>query len=257
MMNDPRLDVLDELNYAREHDFDFLDLTLEPPGTTPETLNIEALKKDLKQSCLDVVGHTAFYLPFDSLYPDLRAAAAKEIIRNLDAFSGLGCRLVTVHLHTSLPFFILEEMNTERLSDVWSRFLELIMPEAQRRGQTLMLENCPSLQSIDLISQLLGRFEKLGFHLDVGHANLGGKGNQTRAFLEHFGSRLRHVHLSDNFGGDDLHLPIGAGRIDWRDVIKAIKHLPYDGTITLEVFTPDRDYVLMSRDKVRKLWALL
>ena len=34
--------------------------------------------------------------------------------------------------------------------------------------------------------------------------------------LEAFGDRLAHVHLSDNRGGaEDLHLPLGAGTIDW------------------------------------------
>jgi sugar phosphate isomerase/epimerase len=63
------------------------------------------------------------------------------------------------------------------------------------------------------------------------------------------------VHLSDNFGKrEDLHLPLGAGAIDWRNIISMLKNSGYDGTITLEVFSQDRRYLLFSRDKLREIW---
>jgi hypothetical protein len=33
-----------------------------------------------------------------------------------------------------------------------------------------------------------------------------------------------------------------------------LKRAGYDGTITLEVFTPDKHYLTYSRDVLRKLW---
>jgi len=53
---------------------------------------------------------------------------------------------------------------------------------------------------------------------------------------------------------DDDHLPLGAGRIDWDEVVKAIKKTGYDGTFTMEVFSNDRRYVLASVEKFKELW---
>ena len=65
---------------------------------------------------------------------------------------------------------------------------------------------------------------------------------------------VHHVHLHDNDGRSDLHLPPGAGTIDWAAVVLALKDAGYDGTITLEVFSRDRDYVLLGKRKVEALW---
>jgi len=54
----------------------------------------------------------------------------------------------------------------------------------------------------------------------------------------------------------DLHLPLGCGDVDWERAVKILKDY-YDGTITLEVFSRDRDYVLLSREKLKKLWNKL
>jgi len=56
--------------------------------------------------------------------------------------------------------------------------------------------------------------------------------------------------VSDHFGKEDQHLPIGAGIIDFSKVVKALKGIGYNDTITLEVFSRDRDYLKMSKKKV-------
>jgi len=67
---------------------------------------------------------------------------------------------------------------------------------------------------------------------------------------------LKHVHLSDNKGSEDLHLPMGVGNIDWKKILKILKKY-YRGTITLEVFSKDKDYALLSKEKLKRLWEKL
>ena len=96
---------------------------------------------------------------------------------------------------------------------------------------------------------------ELGLHLDIGHANLMVEHNTTEQILAAYGTRLRHVHLHDNRGGHaDLHLPLGAGNLDIHKEIAALQRCGYDGTITLEVFTPDRHFLGYSRDVLRRVW---
>ncbi len=52
----------------------------------------------------------------------------------------------------------------------------------------------------------------VGMILDTGHAHVTGF---TRAYLEQFGARIRYVHLDDNGGIGDDHIPPSAGTIDW------------------------------------------
>jgi len=87
--------------------------------------------------------------------------------------------------------------------------------------------------------------------LDLGHANLFGK--SIEEFIRKFHTKIRHVHLHDNDGRKDLHLPMGVGNINWEKILKTLKR-NYDGTITLEVFSKDRDYVVLSKEKLRRLW---
>jgi sugar phosphate isomerase/epimerase len=119
-----------------------------------------------------------------------------------------------------------------------------------------MIENLPGdYNSAAQLGELLDPLPELGLHLDIGHANLQVPANTTEEILAAYGSRLKHVHLHDNKGGhNDLHLPLGTGTVDLRRAIEALISCKYDGTITLEVFTPDRRHLLYSRDLLQSVW---
>ena len=79
----------------------------------------------------------------------------------------------------------------------------------------------------------------------------------VRAAPDRLGPKLLHVHLSENDGTADQHLPLGAAprsTTGWPQHVKKLKAAGYDGTITLEVFAPHREYLLLSRDLLRKWW---
>ena len=52
-----------------------------------------------------------------------------------------------------------------------------------------------------------------------------------------FRDKIIHIHWHDNHGRKDEHLPIGEGLIDHEKIVRALKNIKYDRTITLEVFT--------------------
>jgi sugar phosphate isomerase/epimerase len=119
-----------------------------------------------------------------------------------------------------------------------------------------MIENLPGdFNNAAQLGELLDAISDLGLHLDIGHANLLVPYNTTEEILARYGNRLKHVHLHDNKGGHaDLHLPLGAGNVDLPRALRALQKSRFDGTITLEVFTPDRHYLAYSRDMLRRLW---
>jgi sugar phosphate isomerase/epimerase len=87
---------------------------------------------------------------------------------------------------------------------------------------------------------LLGRFPHeieemspngLGFTFDVGHAN-------TANAIDSFSKmKIDHVHLHDNNGQADEHLPLGLGNINWERTMQAFRH--YKGIFVLESKTLD------------------
>jgi hypothetical protein len=78
-------------------------------------------------------------------------------------------------------------------------------------------------------------------------------GRKPEDFINKFKGKIKHIHLHDNDGNDDLHIPMGTGMINWEELVSLLKKY-YDGTITLEIFSRDKDYVLLSKDKLRRLW---
>jgi len=251
-MNHPMRDPVGEIVSFREAGFDFLDLTLEPERARAADLDVARVRGALADTGLGVVGHTPWYLPLGSPFEGLRAAAIGELERCLEVFAALGASRVNVHPDARAPLYDQEWVvarNVESLHRLAWRAGEL--------GLTLMLENLPgTFGRVDVLRAVFDAVPSLAFHLDVAHANLLIPTNNSEELLESFVSRLAHVHLSDNKGGDrDLHLPLGAGLIDWVWVVRLLKRYGYDGTITLEVFSQDADYLAFSGQKFRRLWA--
>jgi sugar phosphate isomerase/epimerase len=180
----------------------------------------------------------------------MRKLARDLYRRGLDVFADAGVELVNVHPDQKVPLHSPDKvraMNAEAIGD--------LAQDAAQRGITLMVENLDrAFSGVEDLGAVLEAVPEVGFHLDIAHANLRlglREPNRTASLLEAFGDRLSHVHLSDNRGGgEDLHLPLGAGTIDWKAHIRMLKELGYDGTVTLEVFSREREHLRTSR----KLW---
>ncbi len=250
-MNHPGRDPLAEIEAIGSVGFDFIDLTLEPPMASARNVDAKSLAAALESHNLKVVGHTAYYLPLCSPFEPLRRAAVDELQRCLEIFACVGAEWMNLHPDRQAPFhdraFIIQR-NLATIRD--------LLPMAREFGIGLMVENLPgSFNTPRQLSELLDPIPELGLHLDIGHANLLVDHNTTDELLAAYGRRLRHVHLHDNKGGSaDLHLPLGAGTLETPHYIRSLRRIGYDGTITLEVFTPDRHYLAYSRDLLRQLW---
>ena len=250
-MNHPARPIVDEIKWMAAMGLDFIDLTLEPPTAAVWRTNPKEVRRALDDHNMKVVGHTAYYLPLTSPFESIRRAAIDELKHCLDAFSQVGAKWMNLHPGRKPPLHdwkFTVEQNLRTLHD--------IIPTAQDHGVGLMIENLPGeFNTVRELSELLDPLPELGLHLDIGHSNLMVERNTADDILAAYGKRLRHVHLHDNKGGSaDLHLPLGTGLVDTAHYVRSLISSGYDGTITLEVFTPDRHYLEYSRDLLRKLW---
>ncbi len=251
-MNNPARDVLKEIARAADFGFDFLDLTLEPPAARADRVDAKRIRAALQAKELGVVGHTAYYLPFGSAFDAVQAAAITETERCLKVFAEVGVTLMNLHLDCRVPGHDPTFVNRRNLDSI-----EKLLPTAERLGITLMVENVEG-DDAESLAPILDALPTVGLHLDIGHANIGaGRKSNTESLLKRYASRLKHIHLSDNKGRSDDHLAIGAGTIDWRREMRAVKATGYDGTFTLETFYGDSTLITYSINRVRELWASL
>ena len=251
-MNNPAKDLLKEIQWIGKNGFDFVDITLEPPGALSEKVDIEAVRELLDKYDLEAIGHTAYYLPIASPFPSFCELAIREFRHCISVFEMLNIRKINLHADESG----IKVLGRDRALTKNIRSIRRIAKEAAAHGLKLMVENTLRLfNSVDDLERLFDSVDGVGFHLDVGHANLNSERNKTPEFLHYFRDRLEHVHLSDNRAGTaDLHLPLGAGLIPWDTIIAELKKHKYDDTITLEVFSRDKRYLLASREKLQELW---
>lgn len=250
-MNHPAKDIVKEIDWIAEMGLEFVDLTLEPPAAAVWNVDVEAVRATLEKHNFPVVGHTAYYLPLASPFESIRHAAVEELKRCVEAFGKIGAKWMNIHPDQTAPMHDRSYVIHRNIQS-----LQEIGQVARDCGIGLMIENLPGhYNTVCQLAPLLDALPELGFHLDIGHSNLMVEHNSADELIATYGSRLQHVHLHDNKGGDkDLHMPLGTGTVNFPRYIRALRTRGYDGTITLEVFTPDRHYLAYSRDLLRQTW---
>jgi len=249
-MNDPKKPLVEEITLFGEMNFDFAEITIEAPAATPEKIAKEkkAVLDALHSYNFGVLAHMPWYFSVAHPYRGVQDAIDGEFCSAFDTAVHLGAKKVTLHTEF-LPSGIQErQLHVARTIETMRRLCK----EANDRGLRLLVENFnASSFSIKEFKSLFSEVD-MGMTLDVGHAGTSdGEGMQN--YVAQFRKRIEHVHLHDNDRRSDQHLPLGAGK---HDIVREIGGLKafYDGTVTLEIHSQDRDYLKISRDKLEILW---
>ena len=259
-MNFPIKPLLREIEEIGEMGFDYVELTMDPPEAIPQKVVTQKKKiqEILKRYEMGIVGHLPTFVWTSDLYESLRQASLQENFDALHAASELGIIKMVLH-----PGYItgLGKFLVDRARGYGMESIEAILKKAGSVGITLCIENmfpqAHFLTHPQEFQDLFEIFPDLRLVLDIGHANLGGGKNKSQEFIRRYSHRIGHVHANDNFGKEDNHLPIGAGIIDFEKILRELKQGQYDETITLEVFSKDRDYLKLSKEKIKKMWENL
>jgi sugar phosphate isomerase/epimerase len=259
-MNFPIKPVLNEIEEIGELGFDYVELTLDPPEATPQKISSQkrSIQDLLKRYGMGIIGHLPTFVLTSDLYDSLRKASLQENIVALETAADLGVEKVVLHpgYVTGMGKFVIDRAKKYGLESI-----EAILKRANSLGMTLCIENMFP-QALFLtqpyeFQEVFETFPEIRLALDIGHANLGGDRNRALEFIQRYGYHIGHIHANDNFGKEDNHLPIGAGIIDFERIVKALKETSYDETMTIEVFSKDRDYLRISKEKIKKMWESL
>ena len=85
---------------------------------------------------------------------------------------------------------------------------------------------------IRLVDVLNEKYDNVGICWDTGHAHLSMESQYDD--LMKIGKRLKVLHIADNDGQSDDHQPPFLGYVNWKEIMKALKEIGYDGTFNFE-----------------------
>jgi sugar phosphate isomerase/epimerase len=161
----------------------------------------------------------------------------------------LGCKYIIIH-----PLNNVErryENGIEENKELNRKYYLELIPYLKEYDVYLAVENmfsidpetkliCPTgcssaEEMVDYIDTFGERFVAC---LDIGHSNLihqkGYEHINPCHMIETLGSRIKTLHIHDNNGKDDQHLPPFIGNINWTETMGALKKIGYNGNISLE-----------------------
>jgi sugar phosphate isomerase/epimerase len=211
---------------------------------------LSALMELLETYGLGVLVHASFWdLNPASHHRELWELSLNQIKRSIDACRSLGGEITVVHFgKCPVPEAKLLEGAKQR----YREFLGQCLPYARDQGVTLAIENAGRIlhsypPTILELKQLVQELEGAKVTFDIGHANLterrAGKGATEAMIAEHIRDMRRqivHLHMHDNQGRVDDHLPPGDGKINFKPIVGAIREIKYNGFIIAEFWDPQR-----------------
>lgn len=203
----PELDILDDLQLQRVAD------TLKSADIRP---SLHAPFFDLNPGALD---------------PLVREVTATRLCQALDVAQRLNSRLMVIHPGV-------DKWRYPNLEQSWCEHAKNFFEPLSRRAEAidcrLALENIYE-ETPDVLVELVDDLDSkwFGHCFDIGHWHLFGK-RPIAEWFDAIGPKLVHLHLHDNHGRSDEHLPVGSGTIDFRPLVSGLAPLAEQPSITLE-----------------------
>jgi sugar phosphate isomerase/epimerase len=251
--NFPVRPVIAEIDSLGNLEMDYLELSMDSPMAHHQLIikHKADILKAIRRRKMGLICHLPTFVYMAHLTESIRNVSIQEVIEALEIAVDLGAEKAVLHpgyidgLAVHMPDYALA-LAMEAIEKVWIRAAQL--------GILLCIENLfPRLGPFchpDDFKAIFAAFPNIKLVLDVGHANIGDKtGTRVIDFIHCYKDRLGHLHISDNNGIHDEHLPLGQGNINFQTVGHALSSIGYNDTVTLEIFSQDRSILTHCRTK--------
>ena len=241
--NKPRYDMLEAIDFFHEIGFEAVDVNLcatiyGDPNTVGKTrnrvrefildgdwrANISAVKERAEKYGLPTeLSHLPYFKYSGKDTPDLDYNMSMSY-RCLDANVILGTKWTVAHFMVDM--------------DDALEYLRPICKYATERNVGIAVENTPKV-SIEALCRAVDILSSEGYNvgicLDVGHVNYAGL--VPSDVVRMMGSRIKMLHIHDNYGDRDAHQPPFAGNINWEDFMTSLADTGYCGDLNFEINT--------------------
>lgn len=228
---------------------EYLDMVLEE-GINPEIgldcFVLDRFSRNEFRDVADVLRGAGLSVTLHAPFFDLRPGALDRKVREVtverlrQVFDLVPCfqpRSVVCHAAFDERYYVSHEQQwLENSRDTWRGFVE----EAAEAGTRIALENVyeDSPTSLGLLLDVFRGSNNICFCFDTGHFNAFSR-SDLDAWMDVLGSRIGQVHLHDNHGGADEHLPVGEGTFPFQRFFQLLEERGIRPIVTLEPHTQE------------------
>lgn len=254
--------TMDSFSYHAYVPFNRLKQDLEflaPHSVHPEIRlaaeDLDSLKmKDVEKLAREIPAslHVTVHAPYRDLSPGafdrrVRTATRERLEELLEVAEVLKARSVVCHLgyepkqhHRHTDEWLQNSVET------WSHLAETARNAGVRIALENVYEDTPVLHQ-KLLALL--KDDSVGICIDVGHSHIYSK-VPVRDWFNTLKDHIIELHLHDNDGSEDQHLPLGKGKIDFAKILKEDLPLLAKPMLTLELV--DRDALPDSLSQIKQ-----
>ncbi|MGD9604689.1 MAG: sugar phosphate isomerase/epimerase family protein [Bacilli bacterium] len=198
---------------------------------------LDDIVKAIRQASLTI---ETIHLPFENcndLWLEAPTSNYWDLInRGIEDAHWLNIPTVVFHISSTANPPAINELGLERFAK--------LLNKCEQYQINLALEN---LRRLDYLDFLFEKFSSpfLKFCFDSGHANAFTKNIENFSW-EKYQKRLICLHLHDNNGLRDQHLPPFLGNINWQLLVDNLSKAQYQGPLTAEIV--ERSYLNMDEE---------
>ena len=186
------------------------------------------------------IGHLPFIGGGGEKTEEYMKAFDKKMKNAIEVGAALGLEYAVMHPNAGTEPLI--AFDRKARYDSVMNHLSPYVEYANKAGLNVVVENmrvfsgarishryCQTPDELCEVADALG----VGVCLDFGHANISGiKQSEGLAYV---GKRLKVIHVNDNTGIDDDHVPPFCGSVDWKDAMHGLAIAEFDGLFNYEI----------------------
>ncbi len=202
--------------------------------------------------------HGPWRVPWPDVKPDGLREKVEETKRMLHNTKTLGAKYCVVHPFLPNDY---EHGDPEKCADTWKQnkaILNELLEVAHKEDVSICFENMPmngfSLAKPDAIQRMCDEIndDHLMVCFDSGHANIYPELKMDEC-LKTVSSRVRVLHVHDNFYNVDMHLLPFCGNTNWKAFSQGLKDIDYQHMFEMEFSLSERLNLELSEDVLRIL----
>jgi len=196
----------------------------------------EADYREMADRLADAGLSVTFHAPFldlrpGAIEPKMRQVTVERLRRVFELIPWFLPRSIVCHPSFDEKYYIsCERLWLEKSLETWQGLLGYV----EGTGTIIAMENVYE-RGPQQIRPLLDALDSphVRFCFDTGHANAFGSATYNE-WLETLGSRLGEIHIHDNNGATDEHLPVGDGNFPFPEFLEGVRERNLDPILTVE-----------------------
>jgi len=242
----PDNELIEKIEDLPTKEIDFIEFGIGEKERNPNDFDNEEVREVLEENNFGIVVHLPFRQPLATEVDELNEAYLNYQDRLMKTASELGAEKVVVHAD-------LRNQGREEEEEKFQYQIEKMMELGEQNDLEICFENMGQWRGLELfeLGELLDELDA-SMCFDTGHAFSEVGQEETEEFLDQYNHLISHLHLTDTREGREMHLPIGSEEVGFEAVGERLSD--FSGTATMEIFTSDNDYILLSKRKVEEFF---